>query len=175
MKRDPFHLISTKWKAIVLFVKIWQQSYKKLFYLSRCEFNTGEKISKNTKLELIMKHQAVIDFCVCLGKSLTETNYLIQQAYATDVMTRSKVFKWCKEFCDGRNTNEHVEGLSHSQRVKTEIMVTEVDRQNKSNWEIGEMRAPNISRNKGLFLRIVLDAVRGVSEVSTIFRYLILV
>ncbi len=30
--------------------------------------------------------------------------------------------------------------------------MTEVDWQNRSNWEIGEMRAPNISRDNGLFL-----------------------
>ncbi len=29
---------------------------------------------------------------------------------------------------------------------------SEADRLNKSNWEIGEMWVPNISRDKGLFL-----------------------
>ncbi len=55
-------------------------------------------------------------------------------------------------------------------------MWTEADRLNKSNREIGEMRATNISRDKGLFLlRIVLDAVQKVSEVPIISCYLILI
>ncbi len=49
-------------------------------------------------------------------------------------------------------------------------------RLNKSNRKIGEMRAPNISTDEGFSLyRIVLDAVHRVSEIPTIFHYLILI
>ncbi len=50
--------------------------------------------------------------------------------------------------------------LKFSSEFRTEYKNSEADRLNKSNRKIGEMRAPNISREKGLFLwRIVLDAV----------------
>ncbi len=36
------------------------------------------------------------------------------------------------------------------------VTVAEADRQNMSNRKIGEMRAPNISRDKGFFLNSIL-------------------
>ncbi len=65
------------------------------------------------KLELIIKQWAVINFCAHLGKSLTETKDLIQLAYGTEAMMWSKVFKHCKEFCDGWIMIQHDEGSGH--------------------------------------------------------------
>ncbi len=80
-------------------------------------------MSKTTKLDLIMKQRAVIDFCVCLEKSSMETNNFIQQAYGMEAMTRSKVFKWCKELCDRQTTIEHAKGSGCPCTVRIKIMV----------------------------------------------------
>ncbi len=75
------------------------------------------------KSELIMKQQAAIGFSVCLGRSSTETNDLIQQTYSMEVMTWSKIFKWCKEFYNGRTMLELAKDSGYPWTVRTKIML----------------------------------------------------
>ncbi len=80
-------------------------------------------MSKNGKLELIMKRRAVLDLCLHLEKSSMETNDLIQQANSMEATMQFKVFKRCKEFHGGQTTIEHAKVSSCPQTVKTEIMM----------------------------------------------------
>ena len=42
-----------------------------------------------------------IKFCVLLGKSPTETNQLLSEAYGTQALSRTRVFEWHKRFREG--------------------------------------------------------------------------
>ncbi len=54
------------------------------------------------------------------GKVIDKNEQPHSTAYSMEAMTRSKVFKWCKKFCDGQTTI----GSRHPQTVRTEIMIT---------------------------------------------------
>jgi len=52
-----------------------------------------------------------IKFCFKIGKTVTETYQLLQQAYGEDAMGRTQVFDWFRRFKEGRTS---VESDSHS-------------------------------------------------------------
>jgi protein gp37 len=58
----------------------------------------------------------MIEFCVWLGKSGSETLQLINQAYGDDAMRWAGVFKWWKNFRDGET---NVKDEPHSSKPRT--------------------------------------------------------
>ena len=57
-----------------------------------------------------------IKFCFKIGKTTTEMNQLLQQAYREDAMGRTQVFDWFRRFKEGRTS---VENDPHSGRPST--------------------------------------------------------
>ena len=51
-----------------------------------------------------MEQRAVIQFCVDIGKTPTETHKFIKQSATHSNVSRSLVFKWHKRFSDGRGS-----------------------------------------------------------------------
>jgi hypothetical protein len=47
------------------------------------------------------KQRVAIKFCFKAGLSVTETLVLVQKAYESDIIKRSKVFSWYSRFQDG--------------------------------------------------------------------------
>jgi len=64
-----------------------------------------EKIEQHINLKFLMK----------LGKSATESTYLLTAVYGDDVMSQSRVFEWHKRFREGRErklmTKDHVDHI----------------------------------------------------------------
>jgi hypothetical protein len=60
---------------------------------------------------MVERQRCVIEFCVRLGKSGSETLQLIHEAYGDDAMRRAAVLKWWKRFKD-RETNVKDEAQS---------------------------------------------------------------
>jgi hypothetical protein len=75
-------------KAVV--AKQWQ------YYTSVC-FRPGGKIS-----DRLLQQRINIKFCAKLGKSASETQQMLTEAYGADAVKKSSVFEWHKRFKEGR-------------------------------------------------------------------------
>nr|KAF6342889.1 GVQW motif containing 3 [Pipistrellus kuhlii] len=49
-----------------------------------------------------LEQRMSIKFCVKRNKSVSETHYLLKEAYGTEVMSRARVYDWHKRFKEGR-------------------------------------------------------------------------
>jgi hypothetical protein len=52
-------------------------------------------------ISLVERQCCVVEFCVWLGKSGSDSLQLIHQAYGDDAVRRTAVFKWWKRLRDG--------------------------------------------------------------------------
>ena len=50
-----------------------------------------------------MEQRLAINFCFKTGKSDTKTLQMVNAAYGDQALSRSNVFRWYGQFCDGRN------------------------------------------------------------------------
>jgi hypothetical protein len=60
-----------------------------------------------------LEQRYAIKFCVKLGDSATDTYETIQKAFGNDSLSRAQVFRWHKEFVNGRE-------MAHATVSKTE-------------------------------------------------------
>jgi hypothetical protein len=65
-----------------------------------------------------------VKFCVKLGKSVTETLNMLQQAYGDEAMSRMQCFEWYRRFRGGRTSLED----ERSGRPFTSITLENVER-----------------------------------------------
>ena len=63
----------------------------------------------------------VIRYLVVKGKSLSEVFNEIKSVYGEGVMNRTRVFKWCREFKNGR-TDVHDEQRSRRPPISTDLL-----------------------------------------------------
>jgi len=61
-----------------------------------------------------------------VGPSATETLVLVQKAYGNVDLNRSKVFRWCSRFRDGRDLVEDGESSGCPKSTRTEVKITAV-------------------------------------------------
>lgn len=72
------------------------------------------------------EQRATIKAFVKSGKTATETYKFLQEAYGEETMCRSRVFKWFKEFKEGRESFESKRGHHQKTLVRTEENVDRV-------------------------------------------------
>ena len=63
-------------------------------------------VLSRAKMRRSLEQRYMIEFCVKLGKSGSETLHLLRTAYGDAVLSSAQVFKWHKAFKDGRESNE---------------------------------------------------------------------
>lgn len=105
----------------------------------------------------LVEQRMCIKFCLRNAISATETHKMLEKAFGDQCMTRSRVFKWYKEFKDGR---ERVEDEKRSGRPSTSTDENHVN-------EIKKL----VLENRRLTIRDLIDIV-GISHgsVSTILK-----
>ena len=83
--------------------------------------NTRQKL-KNMTSKGDVKLRATIQFCEALGKTSTETYKMIQDAGTVKKCWRSLVFKWHKQFKDGRGSIEDELRCGRPAKLKSAIV-----------------------------------------------------
>lgn len=72
------------------------------------------------------EQRCAIRFCFKLGHSATETFQKLQQAYGDSVLSRAQVFRWFKEFSEGREAIEDEPRSGRPSTAKTDENVIKV-------------------------------------------------
>ncbi|XP_039314693.1 protein GVQW3-like [Solenopsis invicta] len=74
-------------------------------------------------MDRTVEQRYAIKFCVKLGKSATETLPLIQQAFGSDCLSKSQVFRWHKSFKEGQEevTDEPRIGRPSTSRIDENV------------------------------------------------------
>ena len=67
-----------------------------------------------------------VKFCVKLGKSATETNYLLKKVYGNECLSHTQVFEWFKRFKDGREEIGDDQCPGHPSTSKTEDNIEKI-------------------------------------------------
>jgi hypothetical protein len=67
-----------------------------------------------------------IKFCFKAGLSATETPALVQKAYGTEALNRSKGFRWYSRFRDGRELVEYDERGGRPKSTRTDVNIAAV-------------------------------------------------
>ena len=70
--------------------------------------------------EMALVEQRVnIKFCVCSGKSATETYEMLKHVYGSDTLSRTQAFEWHRRFREGRESVEDDERSGRPQTSRT--------------------------------------------------------
>jgi len=83
-------------------------------------------VLSRAKMRRSLEQRYMIEFCVKLGKSGSETLHLLRTAYGDAVLSSAQVFKWHKAFKDGRESVENERRAGHPSTARTENNVARV-------------------------------------------------
>ena len=93
-------LIST---VLIYYAKI-SAVYKLTALMKNLKYNLPQKVV--SPLMPAIEQRYSIKFCILIGKSPTETNQLLSEAYVTLTLSRTRMFEWNKRFRDGHQEVE---------------------------------------------------------------------
>lgn len=131
-----------------------------------CEFWSRRKMAK---IERSFEQRYWNKFCVCFGKSPTETLSRIKKVYKDKAASKSQISRWHSPFPKGRENVENLESVGRPARVTIDENLTKVqsllgtDRRSTLTSDRRPIETPSQHRPHRLCRNLLLDSNRGIN------------